>query len=440
MNCPVCDRSLAPTLSICPSCGAMMYDTVREDLQAKVTSGRLAPRVEAKAEPLPQTMPGAVAQRVTEVAPQNVMRKPPPPVKKNETSDLVSSKTSPTLVGFQSKNAALPDWRIQLQNAVQQRKGGHAAPVTLSTLDNGTHYPTNGGAALKVEIVQRPEAQPTPEISDPRVASAMRRIAESRDTFLEADKKAVAPKPAPAKSYPFGVVPSIGRTATAAAPPRINALPKPTLVRASPVVVAGKRDTNKLPPINFRPEMVSETVEPDSESTVSQTLPSEFTEIKRIRIRAEHTQTEDVDADDTQTDEIEDLALFSTRFGAGLFDLIIAGFASLIILSPIAFTRGEWLTTAGLLTFTGVCAIILFFYMTVCLGFYGKTMGMRLFSLELVDAVENEYPTLHQAAVSSSVFILSLVFGGAGFLTVFFNEEKRAAHDLLSGTILVREF
>jgi len=32
------------------------------------------------------------------------------------------------------------------------------------------------------------------------------------------------------------------------------------------------------------------------------------------------------------------------------------------------------------------------------------------------------------------------LFGGAGFLTVFFNEEKRAAHDLLSGTILVREF
>jgi len=67
-------------------------------------------------------------------------------------------------------------------------------------------------------------------------------------------------------------------------------------------------------------------------------------------------------------------------------------------------------------------------------------MGMRLFSLELVDAVENEYPTLHQAAVNSSVFILSLALGGAGFLTVFYNEEKRAIHDLLSGTILVKEF
>ena len=82
----------------------------------------------------------------------------------------------------------------------------------------------------------------------------------------------------------------------------------------------------------------------------------------------------------------------------------------------------------------------MFLYMTVCLGFSGKTLGMRLFSLELVDAAENEYPTLHQAAVNSAVYILSLIFGGTGFLTVFFNEERRAAHDLLSGTILVREF
>jgi uncharacterized RDD family membrane protein YckC len=78
--------------------------------------------------------------------------------------------------------------------------------------------------------------------------------------------------------------------------------------------------------------------------------------------------------------------------------------------------------------------------MTTCLGFFGKTMGMRLFSLELVDAIENEYPTLKQAAANSSVFLLSLAFCGAGFLTAFFNEERRALHDLLSGTILVRDF
>lgn len=64
---------------------------------------------------------------------------------------------------------------------------------------------------------------------------------------------------------------------------------------------------------------------------------------------------------------------------------------------------------------------------------------MRLFSLELIDAEQNAYPSVHQAAVSSAVFLLSIAFGGLGFLTVLFNEERRAIHDIVSGTLLIRE-
>jgi uncharacterized RDD family membrane protein YckC len=177
-------------------------------------------------------------------------------------------------------------------------------------------------------------------------------------------------------------------------------------------------------------------IEPDE----SKVTPHETVEVKRIHISAEHIDDVPGEVEDTHTDDIEDLAPFSMRFSAGLFDLIIGAFVSGMLLSPLAFTGNDPFTSAGLLTFAGTWAMVSFLYMTLCLGFFGKTMGMRLFSLELVDAVENEYPTLRQAAVNSSVFLLSLVFGGAGFLTTIFNEERRALHDLLSGTILVREF
>src|SRR5688572_4325034 len=36
MTCPVCKRELAPTLSICLTCGAMMHDTVREEMETKI--------------------------------------------------------------------------------------------------------------------------------------------------------------------------------------------------------------------------------------------------------------------------------------------------------------------------------------------------------------------------------------------------------------------
>jgi hypothetical protein len=65
---------------------------------------------------------------------------------------------------------------------------------------------------------------------------------------------------------------------------------------------------------------------------------------------------------------------------------------------------------------------------------------MKLFSLEIIDAEKNESPTLHQAAVNTSVYLLSLLFFGIGFLPAFFNEERRTVHDIISGTLLIREY
>jgi uncharacterized RDD family membrane protein YckC len=420
MNCPVCSRSLAPTLSICPTCGAMMNDTVREELQPKVTPGA-APRSEIKR---PDTLvrPPAASPQPPMAAPQYA--------KRTETRGLNAAKTSPTLVEFQNKNASLPDWRLQLQNAVQQRKGGQVA--IQNEPRPAMQFPANGAAAMRAEIAPAPEAAPESEISDPRVASAMRRIAESRKTFLEPEAKR------PAKMRPFGVVAPNRMAAAAAAPARTVTAPKPKLVEPAPV--AEKRDTNKLPPIEKVQDLSTITAEPVVIETDSATLPTEFAEIKRIRIRAEPVDDEAVEPSETLVDEIEDLAPLSMRFGAGLFDMIIGAFAAFLLLSPIAFTNGDWFTPAGLLTFAAAFGLVTFLYMTLCLGFFGKTMGMRLFSLELVDALENEYPTLRQAGVNSAVFLIVTPLVGAGFLTVFFNEEKRALHDLLSGTIIVREF
>jgi uncharacterized RDD family membrane protein YckC len=360
----------------------------------------------------------------------------PPPVRKPITAGLVAPKTSPTLVDFKNKNTQLPEWRLQIQNAVQQRKGSPAAAQAVS-------FPTNGSSALIAEPA--PVAEKAAETADPLVAKAMNRIAESRKVFSE-DR---APhKPAPSPQRPFGVVPANSHAGAATAPARIATPPKPKLVAPQPVFE--KRDTNKLPPIadvaQPAPEPVIEKQPLPVESVAADDVVLETPsgrlvhEIKRIQIKPEGTVIEDERAEEAFDDDIEDLAPFSMRFGAGLFDMIIAGFATMLLLSPFAFTNSNWFTAGALLTFTATLGIVAFVYMTLCLGFYGKTMGMRLFSLELVDAVENEYPTLKQAGVNSSLFLVSLAFLGAGFLTAVFNEERRALHDLLSGTILVREF
>ena len=137
---------------------------------------------------------------------------------------------------------------------------------------------------------------------------------------------------------------------------------------------------------------------------------------------------------------IEDLAPVSMRFNAGLFDLIIGAFAGFILLSPVVLMGANWFSATGLMAFGAAWAIVMFVYLTIAIGMYGKTFGMRMFALELVDAEENDYPTFHQAAVNSAVFLLTLPLLGAGFLPMIFNQEQRAAHDLAAGTIIVTEF
>ena len=146
------------------------------------------------------------------------------------------------------------------------------------------------------------------------------------------------------------------------------------------------------------------------------------------------------DENTAETEDIDDCAPLSLRFNAAIFDLLIGSFLSLLLLSPFMLLNGKFFTSEGLMAFLATCSIVMFIYMTTTVGFMGRTLGMKLFSLEIVDIDENAYPSLHQAAVCSSVYLVSLALGGLGFLTVFLNHEKRAAHDLLSGTIVVKEY
>ena len=447
----------------------MMNDTVREELQTKIApagnSGKLSSRPIART--MPATMPTVMKQPepiMQKAAPKSetlvsqqpapkanipptVQKTVPTPPVRTVTSDLGVKKTSPTLVGFQSKNPTMPDWRLQLQNSVRQRSSGTPQPVMTEAKAATTRQKqsTNGANALKIE----PSPDPTPPVhANPRVANALRRIEDSRRTFLETDapNAVAAAKPATAaRAYPFNVVsrfPGSPTEPTAPVPAPTPAAAKPRLISSLKIEKRGL-DTNKLPPLPAPAKTASiPASEEPAEMQQSGLVPDEQ---RRLDFKSETRGETVVETEQTdefaeyELEETDDLAPFSMRFGAGLFDVIIGGFATTILLSPLMLSGGSWMSFSGGLAFSAALAIVLFTYLTLTVGFTGRTFGMRLFSLEMIDAEENAYPTLHQAAVSSSVYLLSIALGGIGFLPILFNEEKRAAHDLLSGTIQIRE-
>ncbi len=427
MMCPVCKRDLAPTLSICTSCGTMMNDSAREELRPKValSSELVTPEVPKIAAP-----------------PVEIIEPPVPIVKRAsvriETSDLAIKKTSPTLAEFRTNSATLPEWRLQLQNTVRQRTGRiDVAPV--DAVSQQSRVQTSGANALKIEYTE----EPTPtEPVNLKVANALKRIEESRRTFLPEEKKKVEAKSTSSKNFPFNVVSRsdelpakpFGKTAEPA-----TAIARPKLV--SSLRIEKKRfDTNKLVPI---PEAAKLASSFDTADDAVTKLPLREDWSKRIEIKETKAEIEtdqpELPLIEVDADEIDDLAPVAMRFNAGLFDLIIGGFATLILLSPFVFASEGWMSLSGFFAFAAVLSVVMFVYLTASISYLGRSFGMKLFSLELVAADGSEYPTLHQAAVNSSVYLLSLAFGGLGFLPMLLNEERRAAHDLVSGTILIRE-
>ncbi len=432
MMCPVCKRDLAPTLSICLTCGAMMNDTVREELQSKVSTAPESSTFETEkrtpviSEPVRSQIP-AVSRSPVRI----------------DTSDLGIKKTSPTLAEFRTKSATLPDWRLQLQNSVRQRNGrGRKVESPPDAIASQTKLQTSGANALKAQYIEEPAPA---EPMNLKVANALKRIEESRRAFLPEENKKTEAKPAPSKNFPFNVV---SRSDELPARPPGSISDPPTAI-ARPKLVSSLRiekkdfDTNKLVPIPEAARLAS-SFDAAEEIVDKPRQPLKKDWSKRIEIKETETDAKAVlpevaVVEEVESDEIDDLAPIAMRFNAGLFDLIIGGFATLILLSPFAFASEGWMSLSGFFAFAVVLSIVMFVYLTGSISYFGRSFGMKIFSLELVAADGSEYPTLHQAAVNSSVYLLSLIFGGVGFIPMLLNEEKRAAHDLASGTILIRE-
>lgn len=476
MNCHVCNRNNAFNLSICPSCGAMINDTVRAELLPKISISKPLPPIETAVKAAsgnlnqsPAPTAALIEEPQDETIDKAIENAAAPPVEENhQTGNIAAKPTSPTLVEFHSKKSNVPEWRLQLQNAVRQRQDRESAPTetfsapaaATAVAARKTKLATSGANALKIEAVQ--EKKPVARQKNPALSSALERIEKSRqkfyveeaaETIAEPILPAAAPRPA-SKNFPFYIAAKQTEIQEKKDEPKRTESAKPALgaaiaaeKNASPRNESGDLDTNKLPPlatvVNQSAAETTTTSPVKISTNFAGTAPQKLL-TPQAKIEAKHnvkSVENDSVAAEQPREEADDCAPFALRFNAGLFDLIIGGFLSLVLLAPFMLTGGEtgWLSFTGVLAFLATCSIVMFIYLTTTVGFYGRTFGMRLFSLEVVDIEGDNYPTLHQAAVSSAVYLLSLACGGAGFLTLLFNDERRAAHDLASGTIVVKE-
>jgi uncharacterized RDD family membrane protein YckC len=383
---------------------------------------------------------------------------------KTHTTEISTKETSQTLVEFPNKNANFPEWRLKLQNAIRERKD-KTEPEVNPNIQTRRRTVTSNANSFSVDVIENKTVEQT---ANPLLALALQRISKSRKLYEETAERKSEPtvsqpsqmviKPVQAKTYQFAI-PNQSVAALPETPPQqlktvaVQSEPEENefveITKVTPRIV--KFEENELLNAANTPTSMNQRtskIERIKTNRLPNLIPASISSsFGRIFNRSEETnQTPTVEiksldnvVNELQPFEIEDVAPFAMRFNSAIFDLLIGGFLSLILLSPVMLLGGGWFSFEGLFGFLATCSIVMFIYLTTTIGLLGKTFGMRLFSLEMIDANDNEYPTFHQSAVSSSIYLLSLAFGGIGFLTMFMNDEKRAFHDLISKTIVVRE-
>ena len=141
----------------------------------------------------------------------------------------------------------------------------------------------------------------------------------------------------------------------------------------------------------------------------------------------------------SQTVEPENRAPVFSRLMAGVIDLLSVCFLSVPFAAVIELRNDNW-REPRIAVFMAVVAIcVMFIYLTVSTALTGKTLGMRILSLRVIDARTGLIPTGKQAAGRAIVYILSLATAGVGFLLALARGEGKTVHDRFSRTTVVRD-
>ncbi|HUS09925.1 MAG TPA: RDD family protein, partial [Pyrinomonadaceae bacterium] len=337
---------------------------------------------------------------------------------KNPVEDIVPTpvskrrpvaKSTRSLLEFPSVNrSAMPEWRKELGERVREVQERRAREAALETAEIGSLF-TEVDAKTVPMLELLPQAEMPP--INPVVVAALKRIerAQSQGGRNHSAATAIAYEQQPAE------VPDL------AADPVIDEItPEPERVCTLAVVP--------------NPELISAEVP-------EEIMPTEPR--KPIRVIDGHNDPALHYLDSVprsvivETREYRRASIFRRMLSA-LFDLAVIGVLALPLLALTELTnlQEQNLRVIGFAVVT--LLVIGFLYLTISVAFTGRTIGMKLFSLRVVDARNGLIPTGRQSAGRSLLYLLSLAGAGITLLYTFINAEKQTVHDRFTRTVVIR--
>jgi uncharacterized RDD family membrane protein YckC len=356
-----------------------------------------------------------------------------------EIDSAEDSKKSSTLIEFPGRRG-VPEWRKQLSQRVrelQERKAREAAEELAAAQEAGlVSCALPSGQLELVPDLENP-------IVNPIVSKALERLERARRP--EYAETAVAASTLTTEAHTLPANEEI-------APPPVEPKPKLTVV-APPPPIAEPVDTvtEEFIPVEqiiaaHEIESIpveSIVAEPPTEIQVEEQPSRKTGSRKPIRVISdndialsylENCLSVPALASDTRSD----LAGLTRRFFAGLLDLIFIA----MIVSPAAaafyYYEPHLADPRNIGILSGITATVMFVYLTISTAMTGRTLGMRIFRMRTIDLRTGLIPTGGQSITRAITFVFSFALLGLGIAYALIDPDKRAVHDRLSKTIVIR--
>jgi uncharacterized RDD family membrane protein YckC len=127
-----------------------------------------------------------------------------------------------------------------------------------------------------------------------------------------------------------------------------------------------------------------------------------------------------------------------SRMLSAILDLVFVSLLSSPVVALVKLTDLKWQDSRTIGFAIGTYIVMGFLYLTIATAFTGRTLGMKLFSLRVVDARTGLIPTGGQSMARAVLYLLSLASAGIALIYTLLDSEKYAAHDRITRTAVVR--
>jgi uncharacterized RDD family membrane protein YckC len=127
------------------------------------------------------------------------------------------------------------------------------------------------------------------------------------------------------------------------------------------------------------------------------------------------------------------------RAFAAIIDLVFA----LLLVTPVAalieMGNSNWQDPRTAAVMAGAVCVVFMLYETVIVALTGRTVGMRVCALRVMDLRTRMIPTGGQSLKRAVTFVFSLLLGGVGILFALIDRDGRTAHDRFSKTVVIND-